>query len=533
MKNKPYPLYNLPPITDLRDMLIKRYEHDPKSNAFSFSAGKGEVSVKTTADIYNDVKALGTFLMSKLDKTSHIAIIGENSYEWIVAFLAIVCSGNVAVPIDKECPAASVTDMIFKSDCTAVIISDTYSDLLKDIDITTYNIKSFQNYLAEGQCSIDNGNSGFVARRISPDDLAAIFFTSGTTGSSKGVMLTHKNIATDINSACRNFVLEGDTLSLLPFQHTFGLITAIFCVFNYGKSTFINKSLKHLKQELILSNPQTIFTVPLFVETFYKQIMDSAKKENALSKLKRAEKISGTLLAVGIDIRSRIFKDILNSFGGNLEYIICGGAPLDSKYIKEFRKWGISILNGYGITECSPVVAVNRNHYQKDGSVGLVIDQCRVKISADNEILISGDNVTTGYYNDDRSTSEAIIDGWYHTGDIGNVDEHGFLSVTGRMKNLIVLSNGENISPEEIEKVILRDESVNEVIVYDDENKIVAEIFPTETRIGDESYFNDLIKRINKDQPIYKQVHIVRLRDIPFEKNSSKKILRYTIKEHK
>lgn len=339
-------------------------------------------------------------------------------------------------------------------------------------------------------------------------------------------------MTSDINFACKNFKLNGNTLSVLPFHHTLGLITTIFKVFNYNQSTFINKSLKHIQRDLQVSKPQTVFMVPLFVETFYKTILETAKKSGKYKTLIRAAKISDILLRMGIDIRKTLFKSVHEAFGENLEYIICGGAPLDAKYVKAFRSWGINILNGYGITECAPVVSVNRNHYWRDGSVGQVLDGCSVKISDDGEILVKGDNVMLGYYNDEVSTNQVLIEGWYYTGDLGYIDKDEFLFITGRKKNLIILSNGENVSPEEIEAHIMRDEAVAEVVVYGENGMLTAEIFPAETYMGNQEYFNELAAHLNQGQPQYKQIHRVKLRDEEFKKNSTKKILRYKVKEN-
>lgn len=530
MKNKPYPLYILPQITNLKDMLNQRLEAAPDSNAFSYSQGK-EVITKTTAEFAKDANALGAFLLHNGHKGHHIAIIGENSYEWLVSFMSIVNGGNVAVTIDKEYSAAEIAELLQKSDCNAVIVSKGYSDLVENVGLHIYNMGEFNTFLYEGQKLIDNGIREFIDYKINPEQLAAIFFTSGTTGSSKGVMLSHKNMASDINYACKNFVLEGDTLAVLPFHHTFGLITAIFKVFHYGKSTHINKSLKRIKQDIATAKPQTIFMVPLFVETFYKQIIDTAKNSGQLSKLERGVKTSDLLLKLGIDVRRKMFGTVLDAFGGNIEYIICGGAPLDVKYVKAYRSWGVSILNGYGITECSPVVSVNRNHYWRDGSVGQILNGCNVQIAEDGEVIVKGDNVMLGYYNDEISTSDVLKDGWYHTGDLGKIDDDGFLFLTGRKKNLIILSNGENVSPEEIESRIQRDDAVCEVVVYEDNGQIVAEIFPVDEYISNTAYFDNLIKQINVGQPKFKQVNSVRLRDKEFEKNTTKKIIRYKVKE--
>ena len=234
-------------------------------------------------------------------------------------------------------------------------------------------------------------------------------------------------------------------------------------------------------------------------------------------------------MKIGIDIRKELFKSIISAFGGNLEYILCGGAPLDEKYIFEFRSWGIEILNAYGVTECSPGVAVNRNFHHKDGSVGLPIPNCQVKISESGEIVVKGDNVMIGYFKDESATVEAIKDGWYYTGDLGRIDDEGFLYITGRKKNLIILSNGENVSPEELELLISRDNGVSEVVIYAENNLIVAEIFPTDNYLNNKEYFDKAISEINRTLPPYKRINSIRLREVEFEKNTTKKILRYKV----
>lgn len=532
MKNKPYPLYSLPLISDLKDMVQSRAKHTPEEVAFAYSVGKNQIETKTCLAFRNDINALGTFLYENGLKGKHIAIIGENSYEWLVTFLAITNGGSVAVPIGKEHPAEKITELLAQSDCEAVIVSPQYAKLVAgNKTISVFSMQAFPDYIAKGNAYIASGKTEYIDHTICIDKLAAIFFTSGTTGNCKGVMFSHKIIASDINFACKNFKLEGNTLAVLPFHHTFGLITAVFKPFHYGYPTFINKSLKAIQEDLRTVKPQTIFLVPLFVETFYKNIMTTARKSGREKKLAYAATVSNLLLKCGIDMRSRFFHTIQAVFGGKLEYVICGGAALDPKYVKIFRSWGVTILNGYGITECAPVVSVNRNFYWRDGSVGQILDGCKVKIAADGEILVQGDNVMLGYYKDKAATNAVLQDGWYATGDLGYVDKDGFLFITGRKKNLIILSNGENVSPEEIESRILLDEAVAEVVVYGENKKLVAEIFPVETHLGNQAYFEHLIAQLNQNQPQYKQIRKVRLREAEFEKNATKKIMRYKVTE--
>ena len=233
------------------------------------------------------------------------------------------------------------------------------------------------------------------------------------------------------------------------------------------------------------------------------------------------------LLKTGVDVRKKTYSAIHKVFGGNLEYIICGGAALDPMYVKEFRSWGIEILNGYGTTECSPCTAVNRPFHHKDGSVGVPIPETEVRVSEEGEILFKGDHVMKGYYKDEEATNAVIIDGWYHTGDLGYVDEEGFITLTGRKKNLIILSNGENLSPEELEEDFSRDPAVREVLVYDENGKIVAEIYPEDDFLDNQAYFNELKEKINNKRPMFKRIAIVKLRNEEFIKNGSMKIVRY------
>ena len=238
-------------------------------------------------------------------------------------------------------------------------------------------------------------------------------------------------------------------------------------VLNYGQAIYINKSLKLVKKNMQEFGPQTMFLVPMFVEFFHRQIWNEIEKKGKTAAFKGLMKSTDLLLKTGVDVRRKTYGQILNAFGGNLEYIICGGAPLNPMYVKEFRSWGIEILNGYGSTECSPVTAVNRPLHHKDGSVGLVVPGSEVKTTEDGEICFRAGYVMKGYYKNPEATAEAIEDGWFHTGDLGYVDDDGFVFLTGRKKNLIILSNGENISPEELELDFSRDPGVQEVLVYD------------------------------------------------------------------
>ncbi len=539
MKNKNYALYEPPCIRDLKDMLELKRETQPEKAAFTFAEGRTHIVKKTYRDFYEEVNALGTWMYRQNIRNMHIAVVGENSYEWLLVFLAVVNGGNVAVPIDKELPPEEVSKLMGKADVQAVFYSGSYKELVekaagqKNLD-KLYSMEDIGTYLVQGRRYLDGGDRTYLDYSVERERLCCIMFTSGTSGESKGVMLSHENIAEDTNGSCQLFELEGNTISVLPFHHAFGLVVGIFMLFNYGQTIHLSTSLKAIQRDLQISKPHTMFLVPLFVETFHKQIWMTVRKEKKDKLLKRLMRMSDLLLRFGIDIRRKCFAQVRQAFGGELIYIVCGGAPLGVQYVKEFRSWGIEVLNGYGTTECSPCAAVNRNHFHKDGTVGQPLPNVEIKIAKDGEVLIKGPIVMSGYYKDTEASREVLKDGWYATGDLGTVDEDGFLTLTGRKKNLIILSNGENISPEELENDFLQDEAVREVLVYEKDKMIAAEIYPDmefmetlETDIDPQEYFEELRRKINRRRPLYKQVGMIVLRDTEFPKNTSKKILRY------
>ncbi len=530
MKNKPYPYYNVPQMLDLKDMLKRLKSEKPESTAFIYPCETGEMK-KTYLDLYEDIYAFGAWMYSKKIRDKHVGIIGENSYEWLVAYFACVNGGNVAVAIDKGLPEEELATLAKIGEVEFAFATGTYFEKVnKKVCKKSYNLKDFDTILSEGRKLIREDNKAakeFLDYEVELDKTATILFTSGTSGVSKGVELTNRNIAFEIVHTSMLFEPTGGVLAVLPFHHAFGLVVGILMVVNYGQPVFINKSLKYVKKNMEEFKPQTMFLVPMFVEFFHKQIWAEIKKKDKIHAFRGLMKSTDVLLKTGVDVRKKTYGSIQKVFGGNLEYIICGGAALDPMYVKDFRSWGLEILNGYGATECSPCTAVNRAGYKKDGSVGLLVPGIEVKATEEGEIAFKGDLVMKGYYRNPEATADALIDGWYHTGDLGYVDEDNFIFLTGRKKNLIILSNGENISPEELEQDIARDEAVQEALVYDENGKIVAEIFPVESHFGDTAYFEKLKNKVNKGRPMYKQISRIKLREEEFIKNASMKIVRY------
>ena len=520
--NKPYAYYEHKKLRSFKELLEINYRKYESSVAFIFKNNKSETINKTYSDFYYDVSVMSNYL-STIYKGKHIAIIGENSYNYLVLFFSIVVSGNVAVLIDKDLEEKSIENLLKKSDSKVIFYSKEYTDIENLIKKSkSFEISDIEKIINENKYEFKENNIKYKER--------VIFFTSGTTGASKGVMLSEENILSDIYGACSLFKPGGLVFSLLPFHHAFGLITSILKPFYYGVPIFLNHSLKNVQTEMMEVKPNTIFVVPVFIENFYKQIWKNARTKGKDKILKTMIKVSNSFLKIGIDLRSYLFKNIINNFGGSLKYIICGGAFLDKKYVKWFRSIGIEILNGYGITECSPVLAVNRNEYYKDGSVGQVVRGAEIKIE-NNEILVKGKIVMLGYYKDDASTKKVMQNGYFNTGDFGYLDKDGFLFITGRKKNLIILSNGENISPEAIEEELSKDKGVCEVIVYEKDSKLIASIYPSDDYFGNMSYFNGLIYKYNRTVPKNHQIALVTLRNSEFPKNNNRKILRNKVME--
>jgi len=361
-------------------------------------------------------------------------------------------------------------------------------------------------------------------------------------------MLSQKNIVSDMTQGMYLFQISPRTMNVLPPHHTFGSTVNFVGHFAQGSSIYISSGLKYISNEIKEQRPIHLVMVPLFVETMYKKIWATAEKEGKADALRLLIKVSNFLRKLGIDLRRRLFKSILDSFGGQLEMIICGGAKLNQDIIDMFDAIGITILNGYGITECSPLISCNRNKYPKKGSVGIPIigEQIKIKDPDENgegEICVKGPNVMLGYYKDPEATAAAFDEeGYFKTGDYGKLDEDGWLYITGRLKNVIILSNGKNVYPEEIENEISRIYGVMESVVYEGESKsqkkkeiIVAEIYPDFDALKSkgiedvQAYFEDEIKNVNARMAPYKAVKMVKIRNSEFKKNTSRKILRFAI----
>ncbi len=536
---KNYPLYDTITAEVVIDIINHAATHYGEKNAFQIPVSGKDDIFKTYKEFGSEIEGLGTFILSKGLKKEKIAILGENSYEWLLAYFAILGSGNTAVPLDRDLPAEDLLYNVKNSGCKAVIYSPVYADVaekFKELDsgIELYFSKAdMSSFIEEGRKLVASGDSGFKNADVKPDDLAAIVYTSGTTGKSKGVMLTQRNIASNAVSACRNAQGEGCGVLALPLHHTFGMVANVLVPFIFEACIYMTTSLRNIQSDMVKIGATAAFCVPLMAELIYKKVWATAKEKGKEEILKKGIKISNTLMKFGIDVRRKLFAEVHEALGGNLELFICGGAPLSEKMAFELTSMGLNVLNGYGITECSPIVSVNRNFANRFGSVGQILDCNEVKINNPNEegvgeIYVRGSNVMVGYYNDEEATKEAFDDGWFKTGDLGYVDKDGFLFVTGRIKNLIILSNGKNVSAEELEEKLLDEISyIGEVIVYDENDKITAEVFLDENADPEakEKIKKD-IKAINIKLPSYKKIAKTKIRDEAFPKTTTMKIKR-------
>ncbi|MCT4592797.1 MAG: AMP-binding protein [Anaeromicrobium sp.] len=561
MKNSNYPLYEVDHISDLKELIENASSKYSSKTAFEYRIKGNKTKKVTYEELKEHIDSLGTAFYSMGLRDSHIAVIGENSYEWIVTYFATVNGSNVIVPIDKDLGVEDIKNTLIDSNCRAVVYSHKYANIMKEIedgvpkidyfihmDGKGHNNKflSYETLMKKGNELILQGNNDYMENEVDPNKLAAIIYTSGTTGVSKGVMLSHQNLAANTVGTLRHAKVDESSVLILPIHHTFGFTAGVLCMIHSGTKVCINKSLRSVSKDMVNFKPTDLILVPLFLEKMYKKIWDTANKSGKADLLRKTIKISNLLLKIGIDLRRRIFKNILDGFGGNLRLIVCGGAPLDPKYTKGFRDFGINILNGYGITECSPIVSGFRNDYFRDGSIGQVLPCCEVKIdkltsSDDGEILVKGKTVMLGYYKNEKITRESMDGEWFRTGDIGKIDEDGFLYITGRKKNLIVLRNGKNIYPEELEMLVSNIPYVEEVVVYcegdsiDKDTNIVAEVYFNKEYI-ESNEIKDSKKELEKDidhinstLAHYKHIKKIRIRENEFEKTTTKKIKRFTI----
>ena len=556
-------LYDVQKFSTMRQMLELADSRAGEKNAFMYF-DKKEVKSVTYHEFVSTTEYLGTALADMGFSASHIANIGENSYKWVVVYLTALKSAGVYVPIDKELPLEDMIHVVNDSESEIIFYSKKFEKIFMENRSKFPNIKyfiglsrdeddgeflSYYLLVKKGKELYDSGNREYTKLKSDENALKMLVYTSGTTGNSKGVMLTEHNLVNSVYYGLQVSTVYERCLSVLPYHHTYEAVCGILVALHHHSTICINDRLTHVLKNLQYFKPDYMYLVPAFAELFYKKIQASLKEQKKDKLIKVMFSVSNALLKVGIDIRRKLFKQIIDNFGGNLVKIVCGGAAIRPEVGEFFDSIGIYLINGYGITECSPLVSANREECNNCSTVGIPLPCIELKfddIDSDGigEICVKGDVVMKGYYKQPELTKEVLSDdGWFKTGDYGKLSKEGFLVITGRKKNLIVLKNGKNIYPEEIEAYIQAIPYVKEVVVYSvtDENNLesglCAEIFPDyeSPELKDSENIAETVKKdvqsVTSELPVYKKISKIKLREKEFIKNSSNKIKRNLINQ--
>ena len=560
------PLYKVEKITDLKDMINKSVAKFLYRPAYVFKTEKkGEFKEITYKQLKNDIDSLGTALINLGLEGKRVAVIGENRYEWGVTYLAVVNGTGTIVPLDKALPANEIESLIIRSGVEAIVYSNKYNEIMNDLkekkntdlkyfismdlDESENGIISFKKLLTRGKELLENGDKRFIDAKINVEEMRIMLFTSGTTSKSKAVMLSHKNIASnlmDISSVLK--VREDDRfLSFLPLHHTFECTTGFLLPLSVGASIAFCDGIRHIAENIKEYDITFMVSVPVLYENMCKKIMKSIKDQGKGTTVNVGMKVSNALLKVGLDIRGKLFKQVHDSLGSKLRLLVAGGAALDPDTEKTFNSLGINMVQGYGLTESSPVIAVEDDKYKKIGSIGKALPTLDVKIDKPNEeeigeLLVKGPTIMLGYYENEEATKETIDkEGWLHTGDLAKIDKDGFIFITGRKKFVIVLKNGKNIYPEELEILINKIAGVKECFVYgkpeDDgdykisakivyDKEIMKDIYGVEEEKDIKEKLWKEVKTINKTMPKYKYIKGITITEEELIKTTTRKVKR-------
>ena len=496
-------------LIDLQEYVNEIEKAYRERDAYRYIVGD-KIVRKTYGEFARDIRAVASWLTLNSWQGKHIAIIGSSSYHWVTTFLGITCAAGVVVPIDKMLSSEEILGLLVMGDVDAVFLSDEFSSLAPKIEKADNRVREIINFSSDLFAQI-LATEPVELPKIDPDAMAEILFTSGTTGVSKGVMLSQKNIVSNICDIHRMDFGRGIrypvVMSVLPIHHTFELTVDNLGVLYCGAAVCINDRLENIVANLKRFRPHVILVVPTIAEIFYKKVMEGISGGRNKRKVAFAKKLNHALRIVDIDATRTLYKSLLNKFGGNLCRVIVGGAALRPEIPETFEEFGVSMFQGYGMTECAPLIAANYPGINRFGSVGKPVSYMDVKL-VDGEILVKGDGVMLGYYKNEQATHEAFTeDGWLYTGDLGYFDRDGYLYITGRSKNLIILDNGKNIYPEELEAKLAVIPGVKDVMVYENRGKICAAILPTD--INNHHLVNDIrqsVKDLNAELPPYKRI---------------------------
>ena len=531
--------------------------HGKVAYSYRIKPSDKEIIEKKYEELRDEVRALTTEFLSRGMAGKHIGLIGKLSYHWVLVYYASLASNAVLVPLDKEWLDADLAATGVKAEldylfCDGDIVAKgrAVSEAcgIEDPITLEYGEGTIDELVELGRVKFNTDSTPYYSTEIDIEKLALLVFTSGTTGKGKGVMLSQKNILTDIASPLQYIDFSVKSVGVLPPHHTFGSTVSILGHCCIGCEVYISSGIRYVQNELKEQTPGHLVLVPLYLETFYRKIMANIKDQGKEKLIARMIKLSNFLRKIGIDLRRKLFKAVLAAFGGEVRMVVCGGAPINQEILSFFNGVGIEVLNGYGITECAPIIACNHSHDVIPGSVGPASDVNEVLIHEPNEdgegeIWAKGTNVMLGYYKDEEATKEAITeDGYFKTGDYGKIGAKGEIYITGRKKNLIILSNGKNVYPEEIEAEFISVPGVIDIIVYEGQSKrglmyntIVAEIYPdqdyiTKNNITDiEAHLKKYVDEYNLTAVPYKKIGLLRVRTEEFPKNTLRKIMRFKL----
>ena len=560
-------------LQSLKDIINIRYDLVLDKAAFiEKESGTDDFRNITYRELKNTINGLGTYMLNKLNIAGEkIAVIGENSYKWYATYMAVACGVGIIVPLDKGLPENEILNLLERSGAKAIVYSHRKEEMIQNLredlpeDMIYIDMQkaqsddvslSFETIVAEGIKMIEKGNRSYIDAQIDREAFSVLLFTSGTSDKSKGVMLSHKNLCANVYSCSCVVPTFGDytCFSILPLHHTYEFTLDYLFMTAAGGTIGICQGLKYFTKDIKIIKPDFILCVPAFIERISKTIEKNIKETGKQSVIKVVQKVANGLSKVGIDFRRKIFKQVQDSFGGKLKYLFCGAAPLDPELIDIMESYGFNFLQGYGLTETSPLVSGTSLKFDANGTVGKAVEGVEIRIDLSGnenensnigEIIVRGDNVMIGYYDDPKATKEAIRNGWFYTGDLGYFNLAGNLVITGREKNVIVTANGKNIFPEEIENLINKHPYVAESMVYGkkkdkySKDVIVAVRVTLDKEVVEEKYGEDNvnyveiydeiveeIKRINRMLSTYKAVKELEIKKEDFIKTTTMKVKR-------
>ena len=544
-------------VTNLKDMLYRSGNIYSSRTAFKLKDENGNIKSITYEDFKNDVIYLGTSLIKKGFLNKRIAIIGKNSYKWCVSYMAATIVG-IVVPIDKELHSEDVINFMNVSQTVCILgdkknLDSVLDNICKLENPDTFFIsfeEKFDTLLKEGKDFYLSGSTNFDDIKINPDELRILLFTSGTTGTAKGVCLSQRNVCSNLLATYGIVKVKRSDLffSILPLHHTYECTLGFLLPIYSGASICHCEGLRYIAKNMQEFHPSVILCVPLLLENLHKNIVKNVNR--GLPKKYQKENNENPFPSLPFFLKKIVRTKVKNTLGGRLRVFIVGAAAANPNIVSDFRDLKLNTLQGYGLTECSPLVAGNTDFFQKDDAAGLPIPNVEYKIENPNnegvgEIIVKGPNVMLGYYEDEKRTKETIIDGWFHTGDLGKIDKDGYLYITGRCKSVIVTKNGKNIYPEEVEYYLNDNPLISESLVLgvqkegDDETYVNAQIYPNIEAITEylkgsiptkeeiRKLISDAVSSVNKKLPNYKHIKNFIIRDKEFEKTTTQKVKRY------